>query len=182
MNPTIPDREPTVIQAGDTLLWSRSFPDYPPSAGWTLKYAFRGVGSFDISAEDDGSGNGYIVLVPAATSAVAAGLYEWVAWVENTADPVEKHSVASGRVIVRPQLSTTAAGTRQQHAERMVALIEAQLEQLAASPVETYTIEQQTTVRRKMLELEGTRARYKAELRRLNNRGRMTGYSAVFRR
>lgn len=180
MSPIIPDREPTQFVSGDTLIWNRSVPDYPATDGWTLKYAFRGVGKFD--AEAVALGSGYAITVASTDTAVAPGLYEWIAWVENTATPVEKHTVGSGRVIVQPQLSTITDASRQQHAERMLPLIEAQLEQLAASPIETYTIEQQTTVRRKITELHGLRAQYLGELRRLRGRGRPRHYKAHFGR
>lgn len=180
MAPRIPDCEPTQFVSGDTVIFNRFLADYPVTDGWTLKYAFRGVGKFDVTATP--SGTGYAIVIPSTTTAVAPGLYEWAAWVENTATPVEKHTVGSGRVAIQPQLSSVTDGTRQQHVERMVPLVEAQLEALAASPIETYTIEQQTTVRRKMSELHDMRAMYIAELRRLRSRGRPRSYAAHFRR
>jgi hypothetical protein len=37
-DPDAPPRRTTLPQAGDTLDFTTSVPDYPASAGWTLKY------------------------------------------------------------------------------------------------------------------------------------------------
>src|SRR3954470_4287579 len=34
--------EPTSIVVGDTAVWTKSIPDYLPSAGWTLNYSLQG--------------------------------------------------------------------------------------------------------------------------------------------
>lgn len=171
--------EPLEFVSGDTVQWSRSFPDYPASDGWTLKYAFRGVGTLDVQATPDG--DDYAIAIGAAASAIPAGLYQWVAYVEQ-GDPVERHTVAMGRIVVSPSLLTATPTQLQQHAERALPLIEAQIEELLANAVEAQTIEQTTLQRRKLEDLYTLRNRYKGELSRLKHRGRLPRIEVSFGR
>ncbi|HEY9230280.1 MAG TPA: hypothetical protein VIP11_26750, partial [Gemmatimonadaceae bacterium] len=166
----IPKDEPLFFHAGDTVRWTRSVTDYPSSDGWTLKYAFRGAGKIDVTAVPDAAG--YLATISSDVSDVAPGLYEWSAFVEKDGTPIERHVVANGRVQIKAGLANVGDTSRQAHAERMLAAVEAQLEDLAASPIESYTIEQQATVRRNMAELEKTRNRYRLELQRLRRPGK----------
>jgi hypothetical protein len=175
LSAAIPNCEPSQFTAGDTVVWDRSFADYPATDGWTLKYAFRGVGKIDVDAQPNGTG--YSVLIDSTTSNVAPGLYEWKAFVERGDSPIERHTLAQGRVNIGAELSGISNTSRQAHAERALVLCETMLEQLLASPIETYTIEQQTTVRRKISEMYSLRAKYKAELNSLKNRGRPRSYA-----
>lgn len=175
---TIPTSEPTVLVAGDTATWRRSLADFLASDGWALKYAFRGAGILNVTADADG--DGYLVTVPKATTAgMADGLYEWTAYVEKGQ---EHFTVDAGRCLVTPDLSAAAAGVRQKHAERALPLIEAQIEQLLASSIESHSIEQTTIQRRKLDELYAIRNRYRNEVQRLQSRGRLPAVRIRFGR
>jgi hypothetical protein len=104
---TIPTTEPAFLQAGDTLTWQRSLPDYPASASWVLTYRLiNAAGKIDITAA--ASGDDHLVTVAAATSAAyAAGDYEWTAYVTKA---TERYTIGSGRVTIRPDLAAKAAG------------------------------------------------------------------------
>lgn len=178
LTPPIPTIEPEKLVAGDTAKWTRSFADYPASGGWTLSYAFRGIGRFDVAATADGD-NYAITLAASVTAAIEEGLYEWTAFVTKT---TERYTLASGSLILAPNLATITDASRQSHVERMVPLLEAQMEALSASPIESYTIEQQQTIRRNMAELMKVLSIYKSKLNRKRRRGRMGAYAACFGR
>lgn len=178
MTPPISTIEPTKLVAGDTSKWERSFADYPASDGWVLAYAFRGIGKFDVTATADG--DKYAITLPAATTAaIDEGLYEWTASVTKAA---ERYTLCSGSLILAPNLAAVTDASRQSHVERMVPLLEAQIETLMTSPIESYSIEQQQTVRRNLAELTKVLSIYRSKLVRKRRRGRMGSFAACFGR
>jgi len=104
---TIPTSEPAYLQAGDTLSWQRSLPDYPASAGWELSYRLiNSSGKIDITAA--ASGDDHLVSVSAATTAAyAPGTYTWQAFVTNGS---ERYTVGSGSIVVKRNLAAEAGG------------------------------------------------------------------------
>lgn len=103
----IPAIEPQYIQAGDTVSWTRHLFDHPASA-WTLKYRLiNASGKIDISAVADGEMHS-ISVDAAVTATWAAGEYTWQSYVEGGTS--ERHTIGRGRVIIRPDLASKAAG------------------------------------------------------------------------
>ena len=106
----IPYNEPTSIRAGDTISWKKTVADYPPSAGYTLKYALRNAtNKIDITCTT--SGSDYLASVTAATSvAYSVGRYTWAAYVTKGADVnLEQHTIDTGTVDILPNLSVSVA-------------------------------------------------------------------------
>lgn len=112
---TTPTTEPAFLQAGDTLTWQRSLPDYPASASWLLSYRLINAdGKIDIASA--ASGDDHLVTVAASTSATyAAGDYEWTAYVTKA---TERYTVGSGRLTIRPDLAAKAGGFEARSAMR----------------------------------------------------------------
>lgn len=173
MAPTIPTCEPETLRAGTTWTWTRQFSDYPIADGWALSYAIRGASVLTWSptwVTDDGST--WTVLIPAAsTAALAAGAYDWAAYVTSGAN---KYVAASGVLRVLPDLETASAGDRQAHAEKMVALIEAELERRltgvasgGTGGIESYSIGGRAVTRMSAAELRQLLGQYRAELKAL---------------
>lgn len=143
----VPTQEPDRLTAGDTWTWSRAFPDYP-ATDFTLSYAIRGVSRLDWDASwVVESGNGYVVTIPAASTAdLEAGTYRWAAYVTDGSS--NRYTAGQGVFTVDPDLSEFAAGDAQTHNEKMLALVEAALEErltgVAAGgrgSVESYAVE-----------------------------------------
>ena len=102
---TTPTTEPASIVAGDTIAWTKSFPDYPATT-WTLKYRLlNSAAKIDITAST--SGSDYSVAATAAvTAAYAAGKYDYTAWVEKGSGPTaERVTVGQGRITVVANLA-----------------------------------------------------------------------------
>lgn len=119
--------EPTSARAGDTLTWTRSFADYPASAGWALAYVFVGADKRTISAVADGDA----FDVSFTTSGWTAGDYAWQAYVTLAG---ERHTVATGRLALAPDLTAVQAGfDARSSAKRMLDAVTAVLEQRATS-------------------------------------------------
>lgn len=102
-----PDREPTSFTAGDTIAWTRTSSDYPPSAGWVLAYRFiNAAAKFDVACS--GSGDTFTASETAANTAnLTPGLYTWQAYVTKA---TERYTLAEGTCEVLPNLAAKTAG------------------------------------------------------------------------
>lgn len=153
-----------LLTAGDTLDFITSVPDYPASAGWTLKYrlAPRAAGTaYDITAT--ASGDDYRVQVAAATTAnYAPGDYTWTAWVELGA---EVYTVDRGQLEIRARSSTLAAGhDGRSHAQKVLDAIEAVLEGRASLDQQEYAINGRSLKRTPLADLMRLRQLYRNEV------------------
>jgi hypothetical protein len=94
------DREPESFRAGDTLVWTKSLPDYSAADGWVLAYRFISPTSkFDLTTSAYGTDH---LVVSFASAAFAAGTYTWQAYVTR-AD--ERFTVGKGTCKVLPNLA-----------------------------------------------------------------------------
>jgi hypothetical protein len=111
MGAPIPSVEPTSFVAGDTIPWTKSFPDYSSAAGWALTYAFRlqqGSGILNVTAVPSGTDD-FAVTIPATdTVKMKPGVWVWAAYVTNGA---ERYQVDSSTVTVLPNLATIDSQT-----------------------------------------------------------------------
>ena len=103
MTAQIPTSEPSTITPGDTVKWTRSFADYPASAGWALTYELVKA-STRIAISASTSGDDHLVNVSAATSAAyVAGTYDWRARVTKT---TEVYTVGTGRITIKASFAS----------------------------------------------------------------------------
>lgn len=115
--------EPTTVNAGDTIRWTRTLPDYPASAGWVLAYTLLNAAS-KITVTSAASGDDHAVTVAAATSAAwVAGDYAWRAQVSKSG---EVYTVGEGRMTVAPSFGAATLDTRSS-ARKALEAIEAYL-------------------------------------------------------
>jgi hypothetical protein len=89
----IPSVEPSIIAAGDTLKFTKSFNDYPVRDGWALSYSLTALNRqrIDIAAGTNTTPPGdFLVYVPSATTlGWQSGVYLMVGWVTLAADRYE---------------------------------------------------------------------------------------------
>lgn len=154
-----------LLTAGDTLDFTTSVPDYPASAGWTLKYrlAPRAAGTaIDITATADG--DDYAVQVVAATTASwATGYYTWTAYVELGA---ERYTVGRGQLQIRAASASLAAATDgRTHARKVLDAIEAVIEGRASIDQQEYSINGRQLKRTPLADLMRMRNLYRNEVR-----------------
>lgn len=125
----IPSTIPGCVVAGDSLSWSRSFDDYPASAGWALSYTLispTAVKNFNATAD----GDGFIVSVAAADTV------DWPVGscrlVETLSNGTQRVTVGNTPLQVSQNLAIATQGVDlRSHAEKMLASIEAWLESKA---------------------------------------------------
>lgn len=159
----------TELIAGDTLDFLDVVPDYPASAGWTLKYRlvprFTTPSQSPIMLTATTSGDDYRVQAAAGlTFDWVPGAYYWARWVEQGAI---RQSCGDGELTVLTDPAQAVQGyDARGHAQKVVDAIEAVLENRASKDQEEYTIEGRSLKRTPIAELLVLRDRYRAELAR----------------
>lgn len=163
MTAPVPTTEPAEFRAGITLAWTRELPDYPAST-WTLKYWFKQLAASGakFSIQASASGDLHAVSVAAATTAsYTAGNYSWSAMVTSGS---EVYEVDSGTTRILPVYNTDTAVDDRSHARKVLAAIEAVIENRATLDQQEYTIGTRSLKRMTVAELKAFRDQYIAEV------------------
>jgi hypothetical protein len=137
--------EPASITAGDTISWTIALPDYPATAGWTLKYkAVCAAGYFAMVSSADGD-NHIVTADKATTAAYVAGSYTLSRYVESA---TERVTIDNLTLEVLPDLAAkTAAYDNRSHTKKTLDAIEAVLEGRASIDQQEWTVDG-TTIKR----------------------------------
>jgi hypothetical protein len=161
---------PTTLIAGDRWSWLESdlfLPDGSQARPneYTLGIALGGPSRLDIIAtEEDGSWR--LTATSVETSYLAAGVYQWQAYLKDGAD---RYTIGSGTVEIKPNLETQIEGIEgRPYAE--VALERVQnciLALLENRPVQEYKILGRETKYMNLLELQQMRDSLQAEVARI---------------
>jgi hypothetical protein len=153
---------PTVWNAGDTLKWDVSVPDYPATEGWTLTYEVKSKNTHVATITASADGDGYTVTVPAATSAgYAVGHHHYRAYVTKGS---ERYTVDSGDLEILKDFEDNGNYDDRSHAEIVLDAIEAVLESRATKDQESYSIAGRSLSRTPIEDLLKLRDRYKNEV------------------
>ena len=153
---------PTVWNAGDTLKWDVSVPDYPATEGWTLTYEVKSKNDHVATITASADGDGYTVTVPAATSAgYAVGHHHYRAYVTKGS---ERYTVDSGDLEILKDFEDSGNYDDRSHAEIVLDAIEAVLESRATKDQESYSIAGRSLSRTPIEDLLKLRDRYKTEV------------------
>ena len=135
MTTSTPTTEPSTINPGDTVKWTKTLADYPASDGWVLSYELiNSTTRYTFSAA--ASGANHAVTIPAATSAgYIPADYDWRARVSKSG---EVFTVATGRITVAANFGEVSDVRSQ--ARRTLQAIEDTLEGRASSATAEYEI------------------------------------------
>lgn len=157
---------PDSLVVGDYWQWRVPARGDYPAASWTLSFAFSGpatvsvASGWTITAESAGT---WLVQVTKTVSAgYTAGRYQWRAYVTSGS---ERYQIADGWVVFQPNIAVLA-GDNRTHAQKMLALVEAQLEGRVVSGEESYSIGGRSITKMSTMELRRLRGLYAAEVYR----------------
>ena len=152
---------PKAFIAGDTVIWTQTFSDYPATAGWVVTWFFKGPSTFNIAAT--ASGADHLATLSATTSAaLTPGDYTFTARAVMSG---EKYTAASGtiRVCIDPATATASAKyTAWQTAETKYAAAVAGGMQSGGDGVKNFTRYELKALREGVLTLK---AAYERELK-----------------
>jgi len=154
MATTVDLRVLSEFRAGDSLSWSESWPDYPPTDGWVLTYRLVGSpGTVSFTSTND-NGAHLFSVASATTAAWASGFYEWTAFVSKG---TERFTLDEGTITILANPATETAADKRSHARKVLDAIRAVLEGRASKDQESYSINGRTLNRtpvRDLIELE----------------------------
>lgn len=178
--PTIPDEIPSVIVAGATVKFHRSFGDYPAGDGWTYAFYANGATSkFKIDATTNQDGNSFDIVIPAATTGPLTApkwpaLFQCAEVLTNAdSGDVAYPSGAALELQVEANIATAAPGFFLSHPERALAIVEAQIEARLALDVSSYTIAMRTVAKEQLDALRKAAGMYRSAVYRLKNPGKL---------
>lgn len=129
-----------------------------------LELIIRGPGSVDLRAVPSASGRAFRFRAPKGqTGALPAGLYQWQA-ILALSDGAER-IIDEGRVTITADLRSASAGHEARgFAERMVAMIEAVLENRATLEQRRYQINNRSLERTPVADLMKLRTQFRAQM------------------
>jgi hypothetical protein len=161
MSAPISTTEPTALPAGDTAKWRRTYTPWLASDGWALTYTLVNANN-RITFAATADGDAHLVNVPTATTAAwAPGTYAWRAQASKAG---EVYTAATGSIDILPAWGTAADA--RSHAAKVLANIEAYLENAANLAAAEYEIAGRSLKRHSLPELLALRDRYRMEVAR----------------
>ncbi len=167
----IPNTEPALIVAGDSVSWTKTIPLYLASDGWTLTYSFQKLGSTSapITIEADPSGADYLVELDATdTDNWPAGNYVLTGYVDDGS--TARHTVLSGSIQIVPNPAAALGST---HASRTLALIDLAIEGRIPQGMQQYSIAGQQVTKISIKDLVSLRSIYAEWVRTENTQDRL---------
>ena len=131
----IPTKEPTEITAGDTVKWAKTLADYSAES-YALNYVLQLLtGGTPITVTASADGSDHSITISAATSAeYSAGNYGWYSYVTDLATGLERYSLDSGLLTIKPDPTAFTSSTDlRSHARKMLDLLDTVLQGKATS-------------------------------------------------
>jgi len=175
MSVDVPDNIPSTFSAGETVKFRRFVPDYLPSDGW--KYSVYLNGALATLTKDGvADGDAYLVTI-LPTDSLPTGDYRFLERVSkfdtDGTTLLEAHNVGDGVVFVALDLATASAGACISHTERMVALLEAALEEKIPADLQSYSIGGRIVSKIPLPEVKKLLGEYRVKLWQMRNPGRL---------
>lgn len=138
----IPTTYPDRFRAGDSVKWTESNSDFPPSE-WDLTYELRGLADISIEANVDGAAHVF-ALTPGETALFTPGVYHFAAIAtkgEPETEDYERQTIRTGHITVLPDPAAAGAGVEAlTHEERVLKALLAAYEGNADADISAYTI------------------------------------------
>lgn len=161
--------EPATIRAGDTVVWERSFQDFPSST-FTLSYAIvsrtHGYAVTAIASLDT-SGAFAVYISAATTAAWVPDTYRWEAYARDTAG--ERVTLDQGTLRVLINLETATGGVDDRHPDEKIldAIRDLMAGKVLAGDAMMYEIHGRKLQRYAFHELKALRSEYALRVRSL---------------
>jgi hypothetical protein len=128
---------PAEFAAGTTVIYRRTFVDYPASS-FTMTLYLAGLNTLQIEAVPDG--DVFVVTIAATDTQVnfKPGHYRWAERVDDGAGNI--YEPASGRVKITPNLAEAGEGDHQEWVEKAVIALRAHIDGRLPAGMESYSI------------------------------------------
>ncbi len=158
---------PDQFAAGTTVCYRKRLPDFPASAGWTLRLHLAGASVLAKTAIADG--DDFLITVETSDTAgdFAAGLYKWVERVSNAGGEV--YEVGRGTVTLLANVAAASEGSEQEWIERAIAALRAHIEGRLPAGMESYQIAGRVVAKMPIKEAVALLATFESRLARLKS-------------
>jgi hypothetical protein len=171
-----------MICAGDSVTWARAFDGYP-STSWTLGYYLQMSGKplVTVQATANPAGAGFLVNIPAATSAAwPAGQYAWKAVLTGTGPNAGQRVTADmAELVVLPDPTQTYDS--RSHARKCYEAVTAEIERRAADSITRYKLGETEAYKAETMRLLEIQAVWSTRLRAEAGRPLVTTHRVVLR-
>lgn len=168
-----PNLEPLSLNAGDTLRFTRSLPEYPASS-YTLAYTLRSTAGTTYTFSATAQAGAFLVDVPASVTADwTAGSYAMSARVSDGAGFVVSVPVASPSFTILPNPATSTPTSTQPWAEITLTAVEEAIRQLSSKIHQSVTVNGTTYAYTDLEKLLSLRQRLKNEVNALKNAAKL---------
>jgi hypothetical protein len=158
---------PTTLQAGDTISWTESSADYPPSGGWTLAFSLQMPDRTPITITGTASGTSYAISVsPSTSKGWLPGTYSWQAYVYKGTPPAftDRITLATGEIEIIADISqATSQNDFRSTARKNYEMITAALSGDGSPYVQSYSIGGRSLSKYSRAELIKERSFWKTE-------------------
>lgn len=175
--------EPQAITAGDSVTWARSLDGFPSGQNWALTYYLQMNGKplVTVPATADPAGDGFLVNIPAATSAAwPAGQYAWKAVLSGTGpNEGQRITTDSAELVVLPDPTQTYDS--RSHWRKCYEAITAVIEGRMNDPITRYKIGDTEAFKLAHMDLIRLQAFYASRLRTEAGRPLVTTHRVVLR-
>lgn len=153
--------EPYTIAAGDSISFRKTLPDFPASAGWSLKYELRG-GAVPVEFVSTPDGDSHVLSVDAdVTTSWLPGDYVFAGFAELGQ---QRTQFFLASLTITADLETVTGDTPvTTHAQRMLVKLELQLEKMAEDDIIDSTVEGTEIRREARKEIYTMRKKYQRE-------------------
>jgi len=185
MTLVIPLTEPVEVFKGDTIKWRISLADFLPTDSWTLTYEFVQTNEHqNVTGSDNGDGTHLVAITPATSNKFKPGYIRYVGYVDNGTD---RYTMRNGGITVRAEYDQRVSGyDGRSHARKMLAAIEAVLEESATDDQLSMSINGRSVTVMNKLELVQLRNEYVEYVRQEDDankvaRGLATGRQVLTR-
>ena len=172
----IPTSVPSNFRAGTTVVFARSFGDYPTSDGWAYSLDLVGANTLHKMAVVDGT-NFVLTLTATETAALSAGAYRYS---ERVTRGSEVYEVATGLIAVELNYATAANGAAQTAQEKLLAVVDALLAGRGVDCIESYQIAGRAVNKIPLQELRKWRQQLAVQVYRQAGGGLVSNASFVF--
>lgn len=175
--PSIPSVVPSEFRAGDTVRFTRQFGDYPVADSWAAKLTISGASKASVDGTTSGS-EFLFTLTAVLTAQLQPGTYTYAITVTLAG---ARYTVEEGVLAVRPDVQASTAGSLQSHDEKVLALLEAELEARAASDHTEYQVDGRSLKRESIETLTAWANKVRGRIAR-RKRGRVPMTAVIFTR
>lgn len=172
----LPISVPSSFRAGTTVVFARSFGDYPTSEGWAYSIDIVGAATLHKQAVVDGA-EFVTTLTASETATLSAGTYRYC---ERVTRGDEVYEVGTGLITVALNYATAANGAAQTEQEKLLSVVDALLAGRAVDGIESYQIAGRAVNKIPLQELRRWRQQLAIQVHRQSGGALVASASFVF--